>query len=200
MPMKLLGERIKATVAGFREFTLAEFRWLVSQGFFGQERLELLDGCLVEKPAADPIHESTLQRATKRFFRLVPAGWEVRVQMAYTLIKSEPLPDLAVVREVPDEYASRHPGPDDTALLVEVSNTSLEYDREDKGRVYAQGGVAVYWVVDVNGKTVEVYEQPSGPTADPGYGAVTVYKPGDAVPLVIGGVDLGPIPVNELIR
>lgn len=200
MPMRMQGGPIKATVPGFRPFSLAEYQKLVADGFFGNERLELLDGYLLEKPVADPIHDGTVQRFNKRLLRVLPPGWEIRVQMAFTLTKSEPLPDIAVVREDAGEYTGHHPGPADSALIAEVANTSLEYDREDKARVYARGGVPVYWVVNVVDMQVEVHEQPSGPTADPGYGAVTVYKPGDAISFVVDGVERGPIPVGDLIR
>lgn len=199
MPMTMVGGPIKATVAGFRPFSLAEYQKLVADGFFGNERLELLDGYLLEKPVADPIHDGTTQWVNRRLSRVLPPGWELRVQMAFTLTKSEPLPDIAVVREDADRYAIRHPGPADSGLIAEVANSSLEYDREDKARVYARGGVPVYWVVNVIDRQIEVHEQPSGPTADPRYGSVTILKPGDAVPFVLDGVELGPIPVDELL-
>lgn len=200
MPMRMQGGPITAAVAGFRPFSLAEYQWLVAQGFFGNERLELLDGYLVEKPVADPIHDGTLQRVNRRLSRVLPPGWEVRVQLAFTLTKSQPLPDLAVVREEADGYTVRHPGPADCGLIVEVANSSLEYDRDDKARVYARGGVPVYWVVNVVDVQVEVHERPSGPAPAPGYAVLTVYKPGDVVPFVVDGTDRGPVPVADLIR
>jgi Uma2 family endonuclease len=84
-------------------------------------------------------------------------------------------------------------------VVIEVSNTSLDTDREDKSRIYARAGLPVYWIVNVVDRQVEVYEQPSGPTADPGYATRTDYKPGDSVPLVLDGNTVGTIPAADLL-
>jgi len=94
---------------------------------------------------------------------------------------------------------TRHPGPQDIALLVEVSNTTLPRDRTVKARVYARAGVAVYWIINLVDRQIEVYSEPTGPAPQPAYGRRTDYRPGQAVPLVIGGTQVGQIAVNELL-
>lgn len=96
-------------------------------------------------------------------------------------------------------YLTRHPGPRDVGLLIEVANTSLLRDRRDKARIYARAGIAVYWIVNLEDRQVEVHTQPSGPTAIPAYGAVAVHSPGDAVPLVLEGATVGAIGVDDLL-
>ena len=84
----------------------------------------------------------------------------------------------------------------DIGLLVEVSNTSLDTDREDKLPIYARAGVGVYWIVNVVDREIEVHEQPSAT----GYASKRVFKPGDDVPFVLGGATADTIPVTELFR
>lgn len=191
---------VRATMAGFRRFTVAEYHKLIDIGVLTEsDNLELLDGYLVEKMPHNPIHDGTLQKVNRRLLKVLPAGWEPRVQMAITLSRSEPEPDVAVVREASDGYMSRYPTPTDIGLLVEVSNTTLDSDRDDKIPIYARDGVPVYWIVNLVDRQVEVYEQPSGATANPGYGVRRVLTVGDAVPLVLGGLAVGTIPVAELL-
>lgn len=191
---------LRATMAGFRRFTVAEYHKLIEIGVLTEnDRLELLDGYLVEKMPHDPIHDGTLQKVNRRLLALLPTGWEARVQMVVTLSHSEPEPDLAVVRESPNSYMTSHPGPADIALLIEVSNTTLDSDRDDKIPLYARDGIAVYWIVNLIDRQIEVYEQPSGPTSSPTYGSRRTYKPGDAIPFALGGASVGTIPVNDLL-
>jgi Uma2 family endonuclease len=201
MSMILQGGPFKAPVAGFHRFTVAQYHKMIEAGVLTEDdRVELLEGYLVEKMPHDPLHDGTLQKVNRRLTPLLPPGWELRVQMSITLLKSEPEPDIAVVREDPSGYMTRHPGPADFGVLAEVANTSLDSDRDDKLPIYARAGIPVYWIVNVVDRQVEVYEQPSGPTASPGYGVRQVYKPGDLVPLVLDGVSIGPIPVADLLR
>ena len=200
MPTAPIKLPLRAAMAGFRRFTVAEYHKLIEIGVLTEnDRLELLDGYLVEKMPHNPVHDGTLQKVNRRLIPLLPAGWEARVQMVVTLSRSEPEPDLAVVRESPDGYTTRHPGPADIGLVVEVSNTTLDSDRDDKIPLYARDGLAVYWIVNLIDRQVEVYEQPSGASASPTYGSRRTYKSGDAIPFALGGTDLGTIPVDELL-
>ncbi len=73
---------------------------------------------------------------------------------------SEPEPDIVLLGYRDDFYRHALPGPDDVALLIEVANTSLRYDRHVKGPLYAEAGVRDYWIVDLEGEAVEVSRQP----------------------------------------
>lgn len=191
---------LRATLAGFRRFSVAEYHKLIEHGILTEnDHLELLDGYLVEKMPHNPLHDGTLQKVNRRLLALLPLGWEVRVQMAITLSHSEPEPDIAVVRESPDSYILQHPGPPDIALIVEVSNTSLDSDRDDKLPIYAADSIPVSWIVNLMDYQIEVYEQPSGPSASPIYGTHHTYKRGDSVPIQLPGTTPTTIPVNELL-
>src|SRR5665811_1663638 len=75
-------------------------------------------------------------------------------------VHSEPQPDIALLRARSDFYESRHPGPDDVLLVVEVADSSVGYDREVKVPLYAASGIPEVWVVDLEARTVETYRSP----------------------------------------
>jgi Uma2 family endonuclease len=187
-------------MAGFRRFTVAEYHKLIEIGVLTEnDHLELLDGYLVEKMPHNPVHDGTLQKVNRRLLALLPTGWEARVQMAITLSASEPEPDVAVVRESPDAYTLRHPGPSDFGIVVEVSNTTLDSDRDDKIPLYARDSLPVYWIVNLIDRQIEVHEQPSGAASSPSYGTRNTYKLGDTVPVSLAGTVVGSIPVVDLL-
>lgn len=191
---------LRATMAGFHRFTVDEYHKLIEVGILTEnDQLELIDGYLVEKMPHDPIHDGTLQKVNRRLLRLLPSGWEARVQMAITLSRSEPEPDLAIVRESTDSYMSRHPGGSDFGLVVEVSNTSLDSDRDDKIPMYARDGIPVYWIVNLVDRQVEVYEQPTGASPSPTYGSQKICKSGDSISVVLGSVNAGAVAVVDLL-
>ena len=194
------GGPFKAPVAGFHRFTVGQYHQLIEIGVLTEnDRVELLDGYLVEKMPHDPIHDGTIQLVGDALGHLLPLGWCLRVQSAITLGTSEPEPGVAIVRGNKRSYITRHPGPGDFGIVAEASNTTLDSDREDKSRIYAEAGLPVYWIVNLIDGCVEVYEQPSGPDASPGYRASQKYKPGSAVPLLLDGQLVGTIPVAELL-
>jgi Uma2 family endonuclease len=196
-PVKL---PLRATMAGFRRFSVAEYHKLIEVGVLTEnDDLELLDGYLVEKMPHDPVHDGTIQLAEAAVRALLPAGWCLRIQSALTLTGSEPEPDVAVARGDKRSYIGRHPGAADVGLIIEVSNTTLNSDRDDKIPIYARDGLPVYWIVNLIDRQVEVHEQPSGATTSPSYGTRRTYKPGDLIPLVLGGVNAGTIPVADLL-
>ncbi len=186
--------------AGFRRFTVAEYHKFLELGLLTEDdNLELIEGYLVHKMSRNPPHDGTLKKVEKRLSRLLPAGWEIRIQCAVTLPDSEPEPDLAVVREDPAEYMTRHPGPRDVGLVVEVADSTLPGDRSDKARIYARAGIVCYWIVNLNERQVEVYTAPSGPAAEPEYGQRVDHRAGDLVSFVLDGTAVGTIAAQELL-
>lgn len=184
----------------FRKFTLAEYHKMIETGVLSSgEPYELLEGNLVHKMSRGIPHDKAILSLNKRLVRLLPTGWEVRTQSAVTLTdSSEPEPDFALVRGDESVYATRHPGPADIGLLVEVSDSSLRVDRSDKGSIYAHNGVPVYWVVNVIDKVIEVYTQPTGTGPAALYATRSDFPVGAAVPVVLGGTAVGTITVAEV--
>jgi Uma2 family endonuclease len=192
--------RYVSTALPVRRFTVDEYHRMIRDGYFADdERFELLEGLIVERMSRDPVHDAAVEIALALLQGRMPAGWRVRPQCATTTTDSEPEPDLAVVRGEPRDYVTRHPGPRDIAVLVEVANTTLQSDRTVKARVYARAGIAVYWIVNLIDRQIEVYSDPSGAVPQPAYKKRTDYVLGQAVPLVIGGTQVDSIPVKELL-
>jgi len=146
----------------------------------------------------DPIHDAVLEIVLALLAERIPPGWRVRPQMAVTTPDSQPEPDAAVVSGKPQDYFGSHPTPAQTALAVEVSNTSLAYDRSVKGPLYAENGVPLYWIVNVPERRVEVYSKPSGPDADPGYRRRDDFPEGMSISVMIGGHESQPFSISDL--
>jgi Uma2 family endonuclease len=194
-PFPLLG-----TQAGFRRFSVPEYHKLIEIGMLSEDdNLELLEGYLVLKMARNPPHDSAIQLGQERLSNVLPVGWRIPVQSAITLPDSEPEPDIAVVRGNARTYVAHHPTPADIGLVVEASDSTLAGDRTDKGRIFARAGIVCYWIVNLLDRQVEVYTQPSGPSAAPAYGQQVTYRAGDSVPFQLDGVLVAAIPVNDLL-
>jgi Uma2 family endonuclease len=161
--------------------------------------IELIEGLLVRKMTVHPPHSSALQWARKKIEALISGGWDVRIQQPVTLSDSEPEPDICVACGDDRTYITHHPGPTDVGLIVEVSDSSLDYDQTVKSRVYARDGIVTYWIVNLVDRWVEVRTAPTGPATNPAYGQLQTYGPGASVPLVLDGALLGQVAVDDLL-
>ncbi|SRR5712691_1563456 len=146
-----------------RRFTVHDFHRMAQAGIFSEDdRVELLDGEIIEMTPIGSRHAACVARLDRLFnLRLGTAGI-VWVQNPIKIDdRTEPQPDLVLLRPRPDFYAQAHPGPDDVLLLIEVADTTLEMDREVKLPLYAKAGIREVWIVDLTGGTVQLYRQPS---------------------------------------
>jgi Uma2 family endonuclease len=184
----------------FHRFSVPTYHRLTELGVLTEDdNVELIDGYVVLKMAHNPPHDIAVQKLTKRLVRLAPAGWEVRIQLAMTLATSEPEPDGLVARGDENSFATRHPGPKDVGVVIEVSDSSLAFDRTDKLRVYAQADLPAYWIINVIDRQVEVYTDPRPADPVPSYATRTDYQSGEAVPLVLDGQVVAQVAVDELL-
>jgi len=164
-----------------------------------EDAVELLEGWFVPKMLHNPPHDGTIQVVNEVIGVCLPSGWRLRIQSAVTTDDSEPEPDLAVVQGDSRTYLSRHPGPLDIALLIEVADATLLRDRRDKGRLYARAGIVCYWIINLVDRRIEVYTDPTGADANARYQRHRDYGPQDTLPFIINGKDQGPIPVAQLL-
>jgi Uma2 family endonuclease len=171
-----------------RRWRRVEYERLVETGLFHGDALELIDGALVVAEPQGSRHAAVVGGADDALRSALPPGWFVRAQMPLALDdESEPEPDLAVVSGSRGDYQERHPSR--PALVIEVSDWSLRFDREDKGSLYARAGIADYWIVNLIDHVLEVCRDP-GPAASAPYGwryrSVAVLGPAAVVaPLAI---------------
>ncbi|HEY7157562.1 MAG TPA: Uma2 family endonuclease [Gemmataceae bacterium] len=191
---------LQGRMAGFRRFSVAEYHKLIEIGILTEDdNLELLDGYLVHKMSRNPPHDAALQLIQETLPRLLPAGWCLRMQSAITLSRSEPEPDAAIVRGNARTYSTHHPGPADIGLVIEVADSTLDGDRIDKGRIYAEAGIACYWIVNLVDRQIEVYTLPSGATAAPAFAQRQDHPLGDDVALLLDAAAVANIPVRDLL-
>ena len=186
--------------ASFRKFTLAEYHKMIEIGvLIDGEPYELLEGYLLLKMPRSPEHDFTISAISDQLYQFVPRTFSIRGQCAATIQESEPEPDLVIARGNVATYRHRHPGPTDTALVIEASASSLDRDRTDKAFIYAHASIPIYWVVNVIDRVIEVYTLPSGPSETAAYAHREDYPVGTAVPVVLDGVTVGTIPVADVM-
>lgn len=145
-------------------FTVEEFHRMGEAGIFKEDdRVELLDGEVIQMTPIGSRHAACVGRLTRILSDAVADSGIVWVQNPVALDDhSEPEPDVAIVRPRKDFYAQAHPGPQEVLLLIEVSDTTVEFDREVKLPLYAKAGIPEVWIVNLSDQKVEVYRQPSG--------------------------------------
>ena len=147
------------------------------------DHVELIEGWLVEKMPNNPAHTYSTERSRETVEHVLPKGYFVNVQQPITTATSEPEPDVAVIRGSREAYLAHHPYPENIALIIEVSDSTLKYDRTTKQRLYAKAGVKLYWIVNLVEKQLEIYTQPSSEKGI--YEVVTTYNLDEQVPFII---------------
>ncbi|HYN22531.1 MAG TPA: Uma2 family endonuclease [Thermoanaerobaculia bacterium] len=137
-----------------------EYDQMVEAGLFGDRGVELVDGVVYDMTPQSRRHAAALRKARRVLESICPDGCEVEVQMPMSLDPdSTPEPDLAIVPRDPGDYAGGHPT---TALLVvEVADSSLRHDRNQKARAYARAGIQDFWILNLLDNLLEVYRDPA---------------------------------------
>jgi Uma2 family endonuclease len=183
-----------------RRWKRVEYERLADLGAFDSgDPVELIGGQLIVAEPKGSDHATAVGMADDALRSALPAGWIVRGQDPVALDdESAPEPDLAVVRGSRADY--RHAHPARPALIIEVSESSLRFDRIEKGSLYARAGIVDYWIVNLIDRVVEVYRQPGADLAAPygwRYTSVERFTP----PSSIAPIDIpaAPIPVAALL-
>ncbi len=143
-------------------FTVDEYHWMARVGILGEDdRVELIDGEIVEMVPIGPTHVGSVIRFTGRLVRQYGDLAEVSVQNPVRLGEySEPEPDLVLLRPRADSYRLALPTPADVLLVVEVADTSLAVDRRVKLPLYARAGILETWLVDLRHHRLHVHREP----------------------------------------
>lgn len=129
--------------------------------FTEDDRVELIDGEVIIMSPIGPRHTSLVNRLNALLTRQLVDRVIISVQNPIQLTDyTEPLPDLAVLRYRDDFYAHAHPRSENVLIVVEVADSSLTYDREEKVPRYARSGIPEVWVIDVEQETVTQYTHP----------------------------------------
>ncbi len=146
-----------------RRFSLDEYQHLIELGFFDEdERIELLDGLLVEMSPINPRHAVCVDKLGGLLNHLLYKKAWIRVQAPITLEgrSSQPQPDVTIALLQQEAYEERHVKAEEVLLLIEVADSSLHGDQTDKLEIYASAGVIEYWIVNLVDNQLEVYQVP----------------------------------------
>lgn len=182
-------------------WTRTEFLRAWELGVFPpNHRMELIAGELIEKMPQNRPHGISLSKSQSALQTAFGDGYYVSVQTPLAMDEeNEPEPDLMVVVGSPDDY-EEHPTAEDVALVMEIADTTVHYDQNTKAPLYAQAGVAEYWILLLKTRTLEVRRDPillpDSPTGV-GYRSLTLYRDTDTVtPIHAGSAS---IPVASLL-
>lgn len=142
-----------------KAWTRDEYYSIASAGLFEGQRVELIEGEILTMSPMNAAHAAALQLTAKALEAAFGEPFSVRVQLPLSLAsESEPEPDLAVVPGKPRDYKVH---PCSALLIVEISDTTLRFDRERKRRLYARAGIQEYWIVNLLDRCLEVHRHPS---------------------------------------
>ena len=143
-------------------FTVDEYYKMAEAGILDQDlRLELIEGEIIEMSPIGARHASCVSRANKLFLSKLGDRIWLSPQNPIRLSNiTEPQPDIVLLKPRPDFYGSKHPSGDDTYLVLEVSDTTLRYDRDRKGPLYAKAGVPEVWIEDLRSNKILVLRNP----------------------------------------
>jgi Uma2 family endonuclease len=147
-----------------RLFTVDDYHRMVDAGILSErDRVELIEGEILAMTPIGPPYGAAVDRANRAMVTATGDRAIVRVQGSVRLNEyNEPQPDFVLLRPKDDYYATGLPGPKDIFLIVEVAQSSLEYDRTVKARLYAENGIPEYWVADLEHDCVFVHTDPRG--------------------------------------
>jgi Uma2 family endonuclease len=145
------------------QFTADDYERMVETGILGKDdRVELIDGEVFAMSPIGPPHAGIVNRLNAFLNRALAGTAIVSVQNPIRLNDyAEPQPDLAILRLKDDFYAHAHPTPADILLLIEVADSSLEYDSTEKMPRYAQEAIPEVWLIDVEKRVVTQYAHPT---------------------------------------
>ncbi|HEY9662813.1 MAG TPA: Uma2 family endonuclease [Allocoleopsis sp.] len=145
-----------------KKFTVGQYHQMIESGILtDRDRVELIKGEIIEMSPVGRRHAACVDRLTELFVLRLTSRAIVRTQNPIRLSDdSEPQPDLALLRRRDDFYETGHPKPEDIFLVIEVSDTTVDFDREIKIPTYAEEGIAEAWLIDLNAQIIEVYQQP----------------------------------------
>ena len=175
-------------------FTVDEFAKMGEAGIFTEDdRVELIDGEIREMAPIGSLHAGVVDRLNVTLVELLRRSAIVRVQNPLELdLHNEPQPDISILASRDDYYTAGHPKPGDTLLVIEVADSSLAYDLQEKAPRYARSMVPEVWVVDLVAEVVRVFTKP-GPS---GYANERVAARGGTI--VSSSVDGLRIEVDEI--
>lgn len=141
------------------KWTVQDYHRMIEAGILSDRHVELLEGEIIKVSPESPLHSDTTQALADYLRKQLNEKAKVREAHPITLGDSEPEPDLAIVKE--KRYNHHHPLVEDIFWLIEVSQTTLAKDKNQKKRIYAAAGIQEYWIIDLNNQELIVWREPN---------------------------------------
>ena len=186
-------------LSGLYRLTVRQYDRMIEDGTIAEnDQVELIEGLLVRKMGKKRPHIQAGKKGLKALSRVAPTGWHIAKEDPMVASDwSKPEPALAIVRGDVEDYSDRDVTAADIALVVEISDATLIDDRTAMARVYATSGIAYYWIVNLVDFQVEVYTDPD--PAQGRYSNRADFRPGQDLPVIIDGCQVGTIAVADLL-
>lgn len=180
-------------VVTIAKWTIDEYHSMIQAGLLDNRQVELLKGEIVEMSPEGEAHAYFSSEAEEYLRKLLGDRVTIRSGKPITLPdNSEPEPDIAIVQKLGREYLSHHPYPENIFWLIEYSNSSLEKDLNIKTKIYAEVGIAEYWVVNLKKRQLIVFREPQ----ETEYASKSTLSTGEVYPLSFPDVAVS---VNSII-
>ncbi len=164
------------------KLTVSDYYRMGDAGILHEDdRIELIEGELIDMAPIGSRHAMTVNRIMRQIHNAVDEPYVISNQNPLRLSDlTEPQPDGMILKPRENEYADAHPGPEDVIVLIEVADTSLEYDKKVKVPLYARHGVREVWLINLNARQLERYTQPG----ETGYGQCEILDKTGTISLV----------------
>lgn len=176
---------IVMSISTAKRFTIAEYHRLAELGFFEEDdRVELIKGEIVQMAAKGTAHSTFNRRLIRELSTLL--GNRATLQSQDPIVistNSEPEPDIAILRNRDDDYLSAHPSPLDVLLVIEIADSSVNYDQKVKLPLYAEAGISNYWIFNLVENCLESYSEPYQVQDKFGYRRKLIVLPNETVTL-----------------
>lgn len=184
------------------KFTRQMYNEMAKAGILPRDqRFQLLDGIIFVMPSMNHPHWLVLNSLNTLFVKQLPNGWSITCQSPVVVDEfGEPEPDIAILRGQLQDYRVK-PTAADTALVIEVTESSADFDRGRKLVAYAEVGIPEYWLINLAERKIEVRTEPrprDGNTRGT-YAVLHEYRGDEKVPLRLDGQTIAEFPVTELI-
>ena len=180
--------------------SVAKYHEMIRAGILGEDDpIELLEGLLVPKMPKHPPHVTANNLLAAALAKIIPEGFVLRLQDPITLKRSEPEPDVVVARGHARDFSTKHPCPEDVALLVEVAESSLAHDTGAKKQIYAAAGIVNYWVVNLSESTIEVFTEPVRGSKPPDYRNHQTFSARQKLPVMLHSKKIGTLAVADVL-
>lgn len=181
-----------------RPITVEQYEYLVEVGFFGDARVEMLDGFVVNKMVHGTLSAKIISILNRLCIRNLTDAVAVRPQLPIRLQRSEPEPDLALAVGPDEKYAKNPPTSPEIFLVIEVSDSTLSKDRGTKLRTYARNLVREYWIMNCVDRQLEIYTDPVVFEGQPKYSSKIILNRSEIATLRIEGQAPIEIPLTTL--